>query len=132
VDSDSIKQLTKAIKRQNRLLSPDQVILRGCVLGVCYALGATVGFAIVIAILASITSIIGEIPILSDILESTGIATIIEYQLNEIEEQTGGDLNGDGNQQQSDEQVEEDADVGEDVEPAAPIVSPSPTPSVSE
>jgi len=122
MEDNDIRELTRAIKRQNRLLAIDQSILRGCILGIFYALGTTVGFAVTIVFLAYIINIGGGIPIISNILEETGLAKIIQYQLDEIEKKTGNkesdtDNNKSGNKDNNDNNVQY-------------IVETTPTPSV--
>lgn len=82
-----IAKLTKAINRQNEQHAWDQVIIRGCVLGIFQAVGATLGFAIFIIIASAIIRTAGEVPVLSDILRETKLDQLIENQLKILERQ---------------------------------------------
>ena len=80
-----IKLLREQVSKQNDKLATKQVILRGFTNGLFSALGATVGFALLIFIIAKILSSISFIPYIDTILQSTKLDTLIEYQLEQIE-----------------------------------------------
>jgi hypothetical protein len=69
--------LTEAIQEYQTLYSNKRVIFRGFISGIASALGATIGFAIVIFIIARIIQSL-NIPIIDKIIEQTGIDKYIE------------------------------------------------------
>jgi len=83
-----LKELNNNIIAQNNYYTFRQIFLRSLVTGLFTALGATIGFAIVILFLASFLNTISGIPFVEDILEQTGIQTIINHQLEQIDQST--------------------------------------------
>lgn len=80
-----IKLLREQVSKQNYRFTTKQVVLRGFTTGLFSALGATIGFAFLVFLLARIISSISFIPYLDTFLESTKLDTLIDYQLEQIE-----------------------------------------------
>jgi hypothetical protein len=100
----SFSALTDAVNKQNKAFTRWETIKRGMINGVATAVGATLGFAILLLLLARLIQGATLIPALDKILDDTGLKRIIEYQLKQIE-------------------VKED-----DPTPIAPTSTPQPTP----
>ncbi|MFQ5492799.1 MAG: DUF5665 domain-containing protein [Candidatus Dojkabacteria bacterium] len=81
-----IRRLNHTMRKRNNYYKRSQVIIRGLIQGIFTALGATIGFTLVILILASFIRTISAVPFINNILDQTGISRIIEYQLDEIEQ----------------------------------------------
>lgn len=76
-----LKKYLKMIANANKW---HQVILRGCLTGVFTALGATVGFALLLFVAAQFVTSFKQIPLLDTFLEQTKLDVLIEQQLNKI------------------------------------------------
>lgn len=81
-----LKKLNENIATQNFYNTRGQIIIRGLINGLFTALGATIGLTIVLFLLASFLRTVSAVPFINDILEQTGINRIIEYQIQQIEE----------------------------------------------
>lgn len=78
-----LKRYMKLIAVSNRW---DQVILRGCLIGVFTAVGTTIGFALLLFIAGQFISSFKQVPLLDTILEQTKLDLLIENQLNRLNE----------------------------------------------
>lgn len=71
------RRYLKVIAKSNRW---DQVMIRGCIIGLFSALGATIGLALTLFVAYQI---IKQVPILDQILQYTKLDVIIENQINQ-------------------------------------------------
>jgi hypothetical protein len=86
MDSE-IGKLTKAMQRANSYNEMPQLMIRSFIAGIIQALGATIGFALVLVILAALVNVGGGIPIVSNILKETNLDVIIQNQLQKIQQE---------------------------------------------
>lgn len=90
-----IELLLIEIKKLNEINnSKKQVIAKALLNGLFTSLGATFGFAILVLLLGYIVDWVGGVPILSKVYEDSGLKTIIDYQLQQIDKRDDGDVNG--------------------------------------
>ncbi|MBL8015048.1 MAG: hypothetical protein JNK26_02580 [Candidatus Doudnabacteria bacterium] len=78
-----LKRYMKLIAVSNRW---DQVIFRGCLIGVFTAVGTTIGFALLLLVAGQFVSTFKQVPLLDTILEQTKLDLLIENQLNRLNE----------------------------------------------
>lgn len=82
---EQLKKLNRNLREQNKYYKRSQVVLRSLAAGIFTAIGATIGFGLVIIVLASFVRTISAVPIIDDILKQTKLDQLIEYQLQQIE-----------------------------------------------
>ncbi|MDD3647510.1 MAG: DUF5665 domain-containing protein [Candidatus Dojkabacteria bacterium] len=84
MDQDDVKKLNKNMKKLeetiDRSVSLKWNLLKGIVNGVGYAIGATIIFGILIAILSKTINTVEDIPVLNTILENIRIEGVIEEE----------------------------------------------------
>lgn len=85
MEDPEVKKALKSIARGNRW---DQVMLRGCLIGVFTALGTTIGFALLIAFAAQFVGSFKQLPLIDTFLEQTKLDVLIENQLKKISTET--------------------------------------------
>ncbi len=78
------EQMLKYMKRVAMSNRVDQVIVRGCLIGIFSAIGTTIGFALLLGILVQSIFNLRSIPIIDDIVRETKIDLILENQLAQI------------------------------------------------
>jgi len=82
---DELRKLNRHISAQNKYYRRTSIIIRSITTGVFTAIGTTIGFALVIIILASFVRTFSAVPVIQDVLKETKLDKIIEYQLSLIE-----------------------------------------------
>ncbi|MBW7953638.1 MAG: DUF5665 domain-containing protein [Candidatus Dojkabacteria bacterium] len=82
---DQLLRMNRNLERQNKYYSRGQVIIRSLLTGIFTALGATIGFTLVLFYLASFVNSLSAVPIINDLLDQTGISKIIDYQIQQID-----------------------------------------------
>jgi hypothetical protein len=87
VHDPELKKYMKMIAWSNRW---DQVILRGCLIGVFTAVGTTIGFALLIIIAGQFVTTFKQIPLLDAFLAQTKLDVLIENQLQKISQTDQG------------------------------------------
>lgn len=87
MDNDKLDRLNKNLEKYINAYQYKQVVARGFVNGIFSALGATIGFAIVVFILAQFINILGGVPFISNWIGDAALVQIIENTVQELEEQ---------------------------------------------
>lgn len=89
---DEVEGLTREVRRAMpyaerwaKITSLPELIKRAFITGVFTALGATVGFALLIFFVSKIITSFSGIPFIEKFLEQTKLDKIIDYQLQQIE-----------------------------------------------
>jgi hypothetical protein len=85
---DELRKLNRALAQQNSYYRRGSVILRSLSTGIFTALGTTIGFFLVVIVLASFIRTFSAVPVIQDILRETKLDKIIEYQLSLIDKQS--------------------------------------------
>lgn len=92
MDNNTAKNFIRELRELNDSNRKRVVALRSFVMGIFQALGATIGFALVIILAGALTRLAGGIPIVSSILKETKLDVIIQNQLELIEKQQEQEL----------------------------------------
>lgn len=80
LEQEQLKYM-RSIARSNRT---DQVVLRGCMMGIFSAIGTTVGFALLLVLLTGLLAGVKDWPVVDQILAQTKLDTLIENQINRL------------------------------------------------
>ncbi len=81
ISDDVTHKYLKAIAEQYKFR---KVIQRGLITGIFTAIGATIGFAIVLVVASKLLSGLKEVPFVDNILQQTKLDVIIESELNNL------------------------------------------------
>lgn len=112
-----IQSLTEEVAQMNSNSTFLKLALKGFINGIFSALGATIGFTLVIIFLAQAFKGADKVPLLDTVLQRTQIDKIIDYQLEQIQSNEDDEQNQDENDQDEETSGEQD--------------QASPTPSVT-
>lgn len=80
-EKTQITKLLEEIARANRF---PNIVVRGLVTGLFTAIGATIAFTMVLFLFTQLYSGIRGIPILKDIMQATGLNTVVDYALEQV------------------------------------------------
>lgn len=80
-EKTQITKLLEEIARANRL---PNIVVRGIITGLFTAIGATIAFAIVLFLFTQLYSSVRGIPIIKDIMQATGLNTVVDYALEQV------------------------------------------------
>ncbi len=83
-----LKKYMKMIAKSNRW---DQVIFRGCLMGVFTAVGTTIGFALLLIIAGQFVTTFKQLPLIDTFLAQTKLDVLIENQLQKINQTDQGE-----------------------------------------
>lgn len=81
-------ELKKYLKRIADASKPSRIVVNAIINGIFTALGATVGFALVVIFLAYFLSTIKNLPIIDQLIKETKIDQLINSQLQKLEEES--------------------------------------------
>lgn len=101
-EKTQITKLLEEIAKANRL---PHVIFRGLVTGLFTAIGATIAFTVVIFLFTQLYSGIRGLPIIKDFMQATGLNTVVDYALEQVNKPTNTEK---VNNQEEDIKEEED------------------------
>ncbi|MCA9386863.1 hypothetical protein KC669_02395 [Candidatus Dojkabacteria bacterium] len=83
LDKDKTNELLERLEKVNNAFKWENIILRGIVNGVFAAVGATLGIAILLLVLARVYSGLQDIPILEQFMNVTGLDQVVEYVIEQ-------------------------------------------------
>lgn len=77
-------QITKLLEEIARVNRFPNIVARGLVTGLFTAIGATIAFTMVLFLFTQLYSGIRGIPIIKDIMQSTGLSAVVDYALEQV------------------------------------------------
>lgn len=85
-------ELKKYLKRLSDASKPSRIVVNAIINGIFTALGATVGFALVVIFLAYFLSTLKNLPIIDQLIKETKIDQLINSQLQKLEDESGASV----------------------------------------
>jgi hypothetical protein len=109
-EKTQITKLLEEIAKANRLPS---IVLRGLLNGLFTAIGATIAFALVIFLFTQLYSGVRGIPFLKDIMDATGLSTVVDYTLGQVDKagDAAGEAIKENEKKDSDKEKKEEEDL---------------------
>ncbi|MCA9381535.1 hypothetical protein KC678_04675 [Candidatus Dojkabacteria bacterium] len=83
LNRDQANELLERLEKVNNAFKWKNIIVRGIVNGVFAAVGATLGIAILLLVIARLYSGLQEIPILDQFMNVTGLDQVVEYVIEQ-------------------------------------------------